>query len=368
MLLNSYCAAVGAKKMALKDEKKQRRQRKKDEKNKEGSLRTLAASEEDKQQQPKKEKSFRSATSDELKKERSLRSSPSRDRSKKSFSASSKDHKNKDEPKCPNMLDNRGPASKPTDELMVAHHGSDDCVSMLSNDDNDFAPTYTFFDELSKMTDDFETLTFDDEFQHIQTNSYPRGLLERAPVHVSREHHASASCYPRGDAPIFASRRAIPTLDVASFAGESSSSRLLNQSSGHQLKSSLASSSDGCSSSQKPAALLFTFQRNFGPNEGIRETTLPADSPDDTMKKLVGRLQTLPETQVLTFTKQDAKAIATGSMVVTFVLPNSNIIFSKSQFGALTAAQVTAMSSGERPVLIEITTQKTIEGKTVELF
>lgn len=119
---------------------------------------------------------------------------------------------------------------------------------------------------------------------------------------------------------------------------------------------------------------LLTFRRNFGGGI-VRETTIQANrnlaggnGENETMAQVVKRLQKTSGSQVLTFTKDDAKAIGGGSKKILFSLVQlENVIFPKEDFGKMMATEVLRLTF-ERPLLIEIKTEDSVEGQILDIY
>jgi hypothetical protein len=147
---------------------------------------------------------------------------------------------------------------------------------------------------------------------------------------------------------------------------------------------------------------LFTFRRTIQNNEdetSTRETTLqaklaqPICNEDDSssssegqqpkkrrnqkytkeeiMSDLVKRLQEMAKTKasgVLRFPKEERIAIKDGEKRIVFVLPQLNHAkFSKEDFGHMKAGEVLGLVP-DRPVIVDIETEDTGDGETLELF
>jgi hypothetical protein len=110
---------------------------------------------------------------------------------------------------------------------------------------------------------------------------------------------------------------------------------------------------------------LVTFQRD---NDGNKiSTTLHARSGEDIiMSDLVKRLQ--KSGGVLTFCKKDMKRLAKGRRQITFALPQvKGTRFEKEEFGAMKISDMMKLT-GERPILVDICMEKTIEGEQLNIF
>lgn len=143
---------------------------------------------------------------------------------------------------------------------------------------------------------------------------------------------------------------------------------------------------------------LFTFRRQvYSDDEGsTRETTLQAKlaqpiykeesssssssssapkktkyTKEESMSDLVKRLQEMAKTKasgVLRFPKEERLAIKDGDKRIVFCLPQlNNAKFSKEEFGQMKAGEVLGLVP-DRPVLVDIETEDTGDGETLELF
>lgn len=111
-----------------------------------------------------------------------------------------------------------------------------------------------------------------------------------------------------------------------------------------------------------------TFRRRIG--RSLRETSVNADRMDETMKDMVTRLQRDDHggDKVLRFSKDQAKAIMRGTKLIRFSIAQMpNVKFSKEEFGELTAAEVLELTS-DRPVVLEILVEDSVEGEDLVIF
>lgn len=120
-------------------------------------------------------------------------------------------------------------------------------------------------------------------------------------------------------------------------------------------------------SARAEASCLVTFQRRI--EKQLVETTLHARADrehEDSMADLVRRLQ--KSAGVLTFGKKDLKRLGKGTRQIVFILPQINrATFSKEEFGQMTTSEIMQLTP-ERPVVIEVTLEKTVSGEQLEIF
>lgn len=85
---------------------------------------------------------------------------------------------------------------------------------------------------------------------------------------------------------------------------------------------------------------------------------------------VVSRLKGYPDTAVFVFSRPDRKAIHEGHKKIIFKFPQvmgEGVTFSNLQFGEMTVQQALDLTT-ERPVGIEVLTQESIVGKSVQVF
>lgn len=190
-------------------------------------------------------------------------------------------------------------------------------------------------DDISRLTDDFRTLRQEDTLREVEA------ALEAA---IALEEDDDK--YPPEPSLLQPSE-----IGLVSTSGSSSS---------HPRRRRLMVRERGND--------YLTFRRRVG--RLLRETSVKADRMDETMKDMVTRLQRDDHggDKVLRFSKDQAKAIMEGTKLIRFSIAQlPNVKFSKEEFGELTAAQVLELTS-DRPVVLEILVEDSVEGEDLVIF